>query len=162
MRWFRGEYGNKICFLLFCSTFHFCRGYEGLDPEFRSLVWQGVKLLPDPEHYCNIKFSNYAVEAICEDTSKWGEREREWINEWVCTPKDLARKTETKYWHLLNKNNTRQNTGLVNYLTLFQLHAAQANDRFTSEIREENKRTASTRTQAHFSAFLFLVLSQIY
>lgn len=84
------------------------------------------------------------------------------MNGWVRTPKDLAKKTETKYWHLLNKNNTRQNTGLVNYLTLFQLHAAQANDRFTSEILEENKRTASTRTQAHFSAFLFRALSQIY
>lgn len=33
---------------------------------------------------------------------------------------------------------------------MFQVHVAQANDGFTSEILEENKRTISTHTQAMF------------
>ena len=58
-------------FASFYSVAHFaCQGYEGFHPEFRSLVWQSFELLPDPEHYCNTKFSNYTVGAIYEEISK--------------------------------------------------------------------------------------------
>lgn len=67
----------KLGFLLFCSTCCLSWGHEGLDPDVRSLVWQGFQLLPDSEHYCNIKFSNYALETICEEFSKWRGKEEE-------------------------------------------------------------------------------------
>lgn len=130
-----------------------------MDPEFRSLVGQGFKLLPDPEHECNIQFFHYAAEAIWEGISKWRGGERRSMNERMCAPRDLAKTTEAAYWHLLNKIDTGQHVGLVNALTLFQLHAAQANDRCENKVLAENKRATNTHTQAHCSAFLSLVLS---
>lgn len=41
------------------------------------LVWPGFQPRPDSEHDCNTKFSNYAVETICEELSKWRGKEGE-------------------------------------------------------------------------------------
>lgn len=113
------------------------------------LVWPGFQPRPDSEHDCNTKFSNYAVETICEELSKWRGKEGEgWFTQ------RFSQEDSAQVLALIKqKLHQTQNTGLVNDLTTWELQGAEASGVFIRKTPEENTGATSTHTQAVFPSF---------